>query len=106
MTQTRSNRYNWDCVLHLVDDDAVTPREIGRKVAREFTIISREYAEDGGSRAEKIVFRTAYTENLHPLNHFVLDDTVIQILKKIYTLSTLEQVKLETEALESLFVSK
>ena len=59
-----------------------------------------------GVAQKNIYFRTAYTKNLHPLNHFVFDDTVIQILKRVYTLSTLEQVKLEIEALESFFGSE
>ena len=59
MIQTRSNRYNWEVTVHLVDGDVVTPREIGRTVAREFTTVSREYAQDGARCAETFVFGTS-----------------------------------------------
>ena len=82
-------RYTWECMVSILDGD-VTTSEVGKKLAKEFTKFSA--TEASGMNKDHFRFGRVKGRDLKPLNHYLLDQDCVLLLRKMHAESDLDDV--------------
>ena len=99
MPKEAGSGYAWEAIVAVKQDEDDTAESLGKHVAAKFTAYAKESPKY--SKEMPFVFRKAHTENPRAVNHYLLDMDVIQLMKRIYSESTLAELIEDTEIMVS-----
>jgi len=83
MPKAPGSQYTWEAIVTLKLDDTTTAADMGRNIANHFT----EFAKTASlyRKPMPFVFRKAHTADPKPVNHYLMDEDVVLLLRRLYS---------------------
>lgn len=94
--------YEWEALITLVDDEAVTAKDVGENLAEKFSSFESEKYESQGFQ----YVAPSEAECGKPLNHYLLDWDCVVLLRHVYSEASKYDLLNDIDIIEMFFGSK
>jgi len=100
-----NSKWVWYCFISLKKENQTTDG-IGKNIARCFTKFTRNPELSEMSKPESYCFRTAFTQDLKPLNFYLIDEDCTRLLRTLYSHFEKDELMEDDDLMISFFGDK